>query len=350
MKKSLFLMIALCSAMCFAACDDDDKPKSFLDCDSTYKPRCSDDSTTWLYCGTNGRIAQKDCESGYCDKVQNKCTVKPAVKPDCDATYGQKCLASGQGYSFCDAGKIKERPCTYGCEAATGQCKPAPLDDACKDFAVSCTNDTHYYACDSTGIKQKHCNYGCDPDKNQCFDCDNTTGNLCTTPHVLSSCRDGYFVDEICKNGQMCNSELKTQECRTPKVGDACDPDFFAEFCYGTTKLHYCDAETGKVDAYDCEEDYGQGYSCDIIPDYYDVDFDVASCIAEEDECEDLEDIYIDCEHEDDETGYRHFYAVMYECGEFTSGNYWYYVDDYECKNKCTDEEPECEPLDDEDE
>ncbi len=316
---------AVVAVVALAGCNDNAESEG--ECDSNYEDQCSTDGSVVLYCAGGKIVSQKcnyACDAGHCVPKPTQTIPGPVgpVETKCDSsTYVQQCL-DADSYGYCENGVEKKHTCDNGCDDQTGKCvvqKPV----TCDEIEETCDGTTHVFCEPGVGRQTEVCPYGCDATAKRCYACDSTYEATCTTPHKLTTCRDGYFRHEKCRNGAMCNKELNRKECRTPNVGDKCDPEAFSEFCYGTTEARYCD-ETGKVKKLDCTAEYGKGYQCDIAENFYGVDRDVATCYSAQEDCSTDGASKWECTYQDEEDEYRQFISLHYVCGTFSTGLHYY--------------------------
>jgi hypothetical protein len=317
-------------------------------CNENYIPTCNQEQMVYTYCDlATGQLVDEPCANG-CDQTTNRCIAETCT-PE---THPATCL-DGMTYEVCSNSSKVQGKCLEGQTCQNGSCV---TDDSCTDAnypAICIDNMTRGFCYQGKKASQK-CDSGCengacktaqtepskptpdeptpsDPDK-----CDSATFvTKCDTPEYVVTCVNDKIVRTACKNGQMCNSELKTPACKTPAYNDACNPYTFSEMCYGDTQARICDEETRKVVTVDCVKDYGDDYKCDIKEDFYSAGVDAVMCYSKKESCStEGAESYEYCWAEDS-TGYRHFYRETYLCTEFNTGFHTYFYDIEECEGKC---------------
>ncbi len=376
MKKLTFLVIISLCIPLVAACSSGEGPVEF--CNSSYIPTCNSKQTAVVVC-REGVLVEEACAAG-CDAMSNTC--KTAV---CTSeSHPRTCNAAKTGYTLCEGGVVKEMPCASGqtCNDATGLCETGSSCDisapaTCNGAVLSyCDNGTMHTetcsgatpVCDAASKSCKpnseqpipcdvsapatcngqvlsYCNSGtmhtetcsgatpvCDAASKSCIasqsgEC-NANESICVTPKQLRTCVDGHWQTQTCSPGSICNAEIKNKSCKVPSVGDVCNPDTFSESCADNDKSTvYCDEQTHKVVMYDCTENVGDKYRCDIAEDFNGKDLDVTMCYyTKDDDCSGPEDSYSECEYDGKDD--KH-YTTTYTCAKFNLG-YHYYVSDVE--------------------
>ena len=299
--------------------------------EASYPAACKDASTR-TYC-KDGLKATESCADGM-TCIEGDCRVAESCT---EASYPSACKDASTR-TYCKDGLKATESCSDGCLdgvcQASGderECTEALYPSACRDAS------TRIYCKD--GVKaEETCANGCQ--LGQCLassdSCDASFVEQCETPVVRLYCNNGKIERERCKSGTYCNDALKKKECKTPVGGEKCDPDAFAEFCYGTTTARICDPETKLVSDVNCVKSYGSGYQCDIKENFYGAHKNAVICYSDEDNCDgDPEgtESFEYC-YKDGEDGFRTFYRETYVCTQFNTGKHRYFASIEACPNK----------------
>lgn len=349
MKRQFIYSVLAILGVSLAACASE--PSTQV-CDESYISVCNSDLTGYMRCDVmTGQLIEESCVNG-CDLATNSCRAESCTTE----TYPATCIDSTT-MGFCSNNVKATSPCLNGQVCKGGECVN---DDDCTeaDYPATCLDHETRGFCYQNKKASQKCALGCqdgacktndvqqpepkpepEPEPETPVDpnaCDSATFVAkCDTPEYVVTCVNDKIVRTACKNGQMCNSELKTPACKTPAYNDACDPYTFSEMCYGDTQARICDEETRKVVTVDCVKDYGDDYKCDIKEDFYSAGVDAVMCYSKKESCStEGAESYEYCWAEDS-TGYRHFYRETYLCTEFNTGFHTYFYDIEECEGKC---------------
>lgn len=387
MKLGLKIVLGCAICALFTSCSDDGDEKTPCNA-SSFVSACNAD-LTHVYVCENGSVVAKKC-SKSCDQATGTCTNPDGSVSICtEASYPTACKAGVDNVrTLCKDGQKAEETCATGRTCVAGEC--IANDDICTDetHPATCKDDKTLEFCNGGMKDTKVCAGKCDNGEcvvediacteadypAKCLDsvtrtfckegkrvqekctgvCEDNTCKAastkcgsdfvesCVTPQMRQYCQDGVVAYQLCKNGQMCNSSLKTASCRTPVYGDACSPSTFSEICM-KDQVVTCDADTGKVIKVDCKKTYGDNYKCDIADNFGGQHVDVAMCYSKLEDCEGEDqgsETYEYCYH-DDETGYRWFYKTTYICQQFNTGKHRYVESSELCpdKGKCGQKE-----------
>lgn len=346
-------MMSLCLPL-FSACSDDSGPDPI--CDSSYIPNCNAANTAILSCRLNAetekyQLVETRCDYG-CDAVLNQCKAAPGQEPvvQCtDVTHPKACKADKSGYTMCEGGVIKEVPCGDNqiCDDTAVSCVSKGDNPV---IVETCTDETLPPRCDGNTLVM--CDGGleinvicgvsatCDAATKSCKrnaavdekECDPASFKAeCDTPLKVKTCgEDGRFKYETCSAGTMCNAELPVKSCKVPVENEACNPASFSETCRDNDKgTIYC--EDNKVVFFDCVENYGDNYKCDIAEGHDGPGLNVTMCYDPKDasmQCTSVDDAYSECEYDAKED--KHI-TSYYQCARFNLGYHFYLADVVEC-------------------
>ncbi len=353
-------MMSLCLPL-FSACGSDGEPAPV--CDSSYIPNCNDTNTAIVTCRQNPetkiyQLVETRCDYG-CEPLLNQCKAAPQVvdpAPDTkctDATHPRACKNDNSGYTWCEAGEMKEASCNGDqiCDPATAACVPnggdVPVVTGCTDETLppSCNGSVLTFCkngaettvtCGGTttcDAASKSCKPNSNGDDQPATVCDPATYKPeCVTPHKLRTCVNGKYHTETCDTGTICNAMFAEKSCRAPVKGDSCSPDSFAESCTNSDKSTvFCDEDTHKVVFYDCTKEVGDNYRCDIAENFYGDGLDVTMCYDPKDRsmiCTSEDDSYSKCEYDAKDDAH---YTTTYQCAKFNLGYHFYVADVEEC-------------------
>ncbi len=326
----LCVIAALC--MGFSACDDNESNEEPATC----KNQCMGNLS--LQCSADGSVSAVDCSaSGGCDEVTGLCKTNPVIVGCLD---GQVKCDSNVEWVCSDGQWVIGNYCLNGCN---GNVCASAKEPVCVVGTSKCENNIAYF-CVSGGewYQTQVCPNGCNQEKGIC----NAGGsqNSCSAGQTqcagsfVQNCVGGTWVNDSvacengCSNGK-CNPSAYTDPCigvtctkgtcdkgvcvtddmKTAKDGDPCDPYTFSEFCNGSSSV-FCSSE-GTVVYTDCANDGG----CAMVSEEYEGEVYVSAwCNGPADQCK-AENQEITYCKEDDELG---IYESYYVCAKNTEGSY----------------------------
>ena len=297
---------------------------------ASYPPGCKDSSTR-TYCNVNVKASERCGEGTVCSG--GNCQPVPESEKCTESDYPSTCLDS-QTRRYCDRGTKSTEDCGADKKCEVNACVPKGNQETCTelDYPPDCINSNERSYCNGGYKDVETCTNGTVCVRGICQSpntCDPSTfKESCETPLVRVYCDGNTIKRETCTAGAVCNSSLSKIQCKTPAVNDACDPLAFSEMCYGSNQARICDEETRKVVDIDCK-DYGKGYTCDIAENFYGPGLNATMCFSKDENCSSEGDEEYNYCYEDDETGFRHFYKIIYTCTEFNLG-YHLYTSDFE--------------------
>ena len=349
------LPLFMCCLCLLAGCSDSDsnKNQNQIECDNSYITVCNEALTGYTVCRV-GVITNVDCDVGLtCNPDTNTC--EPAQQSLCDANTAPVCNGKN-ARKICKNGALIDDPCPEKteCNEATATCDPvgeAPANECDENTAPVCNGKNARKICQSGKLTDEPCpkNTECNEATAKCEavsappsgECDTSSyTQTCPDAKHHTYCKDGQVVTEECKSGAICNAELKEKKCKTPAVNDTCDPASFSESCYGDAVALTC--EDGKVTKFDCANEWGKGYKCDIVENYNHSGSDVALCYSKKEDCSTPGESYSECDFETTEEGLDQHYQVTYVCVEGAVGNHYYVAEEKDCKHSCNKDKTAC--------
>ena len=239
MRRHFFfpVLCAISLTCCLNACGDSDsnnggeQQNQQNKCDpAQFVPSCEDASTQKI-CNADGTPGTKPCTNG-CDAATGKCreTVdgskcNPAqFVPSCEDASTQK---------ICNAdGTPGTKPCTNGCDAATGKCRV--VEEGCVEDTYSCEDNTLYYCYEGSLMDLVPCGeMKCRADLGGCYDMSVTcksgyTGCDEEYEDIVWACVEGHWLyapENECDLGEICTEKSGEGAVCVPACKERCTYD-----------------------------------------------------------------------------------------------------------------------------
>ena len=232
-----------------------DNPVAGASCDSSsYEGGCSSDGTKRYYCGNDGKLVEKSCNSGTSCVVKgnNSSTCESSGEvADCEpggTVYCNKvCKADGSEGYYYSKGEVHIVTCANNdCTTASGkvECGGGSTPSVPGDNPVagaSCDKNSYEGGCSSDGTKRYYCG---------------NDGKL-----VEKSCNSGTSCVVKGNNSSICEKSGSPEPGDEPVAGASCDPTTYEGGCKSDgTKRYYCDLNKKVLVEKSCSD----GYTCTV--------------------------------------------------------------------------------------
>ncbi|MBQ8036021.1 MAG: hypothetical protein IJ268_03425, partial [Proteobacteria bacterium] len=246
---------ASCSCIDNTYPDPGDNPVAGASCDSSsYEGGCSSDGTKRYYCGNDGKLVEKSCNSGTSCVVKgnNSSTCESSGEvADCEpggTVYCNKvCKADGSEGYYYSKGEVHIVTCANNdCTTASGKVEcgggSTPSEPGDNPVAgASCDKNSYEGGCSSDGTKRYYCG---------------NDGKL-----VEKSCNSGTSCVVKGNNSSICEKSGSPEPGDEPVAGASCDPTTYEGGCKSDgTKRYYCDLNKKVLVEKNCSD----GYTCTV--------------------------------------------------------------------------------------